>query len=341
MLQAVETIEVSASIGRMIVASAGALGADTAELLRRTGFDPEAFRDAGARIPLALENALWNEGAALANDDTFGLHAAERVKPGAFDVLDYAVRTAPTLHAALERLARYNRLMHDAAVFTLHAGPQRLRLEHGFRNDPSAPCRHAAEFTLACVVVIGGQLTEKPLQPLAVEFAHAEPAAAARAEHRRVFGVEPHFSRPLNALEFERARVDRSLPRADPALSRVLERHADALLAALPSPSETTADRVRQFLSKTLGEGTPSLADSAARLKMAERSLQRKLADEGLTFEALLDEVRQKLALRYLADRKLAVAEVAYLLGYSEPSPFHRAFKRWTGKTPSEARALA
>jgi len=340
MLQAVETTEVSASIGALIVATAGALGVDRGELLRRTGFDPEAARDPDAKIPLAVENALWNESAALANDDAFGLHTAERVKPGAFDVLDYAVRTAPTFRSALERLARYNRLVHDAAVFSLHPGPERLRVEHGFRGHASAPCRHAAEFTLGCLVVIGAQLAEQPLGPLAVEFAHAAPSAAALAEHRRVFGLEPRFSEPVNALEFERALVERALPRADPALSRVIERHAETLLAALPSPSETTADRVRRLLSQTLGEGTATLGDCAARLKMAERSLQRKLADEGLTFEALLDEVRQKLALRYLADRKLAVAEVAYLLGYSEPSPFHRAFKRWTGKTPNEARAL-
>ncbi|MBK6533536.1 MAG: helix-turn-helix transcriptional regulator [Deltaproteobacteria bacterium] len=76
----------------------------------------------------------------------------------------------------------------------------------------------------------------------------------------------------------------------------------------------------------------------AAQLRMSERSLQRRLADEGESFDAIVDALRRDLALRYLADPKIAVAEVAYLLGYSEPSPFHRAFKRWTGRTPAEAR---
>lgn len=79
----------------------------------------------------------------------------------------------------------------------------------------------------------------------------------------------------------------------------------------------------------------------AARLKMSERSLQRRLADEGVTFDALLDEVRRVLSLRYLADPSIAIAEVAYLLGYSEPSPFYRAFRRWTGTSPSEMRTRA
>ncbi len=336
-----DTIAVSASIGRAILRSAAALGADPTELSAKTGFDPASASDPDAKIPLALETALWNEGARLSGDDAFGLHAAERVEPGAFDVLDYAVRTAPTFRAALERLARYNRLVHDAAVFTLRESGPSLRVEHGFGNDPQAPCRHAAEFTLACIVVIGGALLGRPLRPLAVEFAHAEPSAAALAEHRRLFGVAPRFSAPVNALELELTLVNSALGGADPALSRVIERHAEALLAALPPASETTGRRVWHLLSRLLGEGTPSLSEVASRLKMSERSLQRKLADEGQSFEGILDDVRRKLALRYLADPKLAVAEVAYLLGYSEPSPFHRAFKRWTGKTPNEARAQA
>lgn len=334
-------ISVSAGIGTLIVGTAAALGADRAELLARTGFDPEQARDPDAKIPVALENVLWNEGARLASDDAFGLHAAERIVTGAFGVIDYAIRTAPTFRASLERLARYNRLVHDRAVFTLRDAGLVLRVEHGFGGSASAPSRHAAEFTLGCIIVVGSDLLEQPLGPLAVEFAHAAPSASALAEHRRLFGVEPRFSEPVNALALEVGKLDRPLPHADPALSRVIERHAEALLAALPPPSETTGDRVRHLLSRTLGEGVPSLGDIAARLKMSERSLQRKLADEGGSFEAVLDDVRRKLALRYLADRKLAIAEVAYLLGYSEPSPFHRAFKRWTGKTPSEARAVA
>jgi AraC-like DNA-binding protein len=126
-------------------------------------------------------------------------------------------------------------------------------------------------------------------------------------------------------------------------LSRVVIRHAEALLAALPVPApDSSAHRVRRILADALadGEGQATLAAVADKLHMSERSLQRRLADEGLKFDALLDELRRELAVRYLQDRKVAIAEVAYLLGYSEPSAFHRAFKRWTGKTPSELRQV-
>lgn len=330
-------IEVSARIGALIVHAAAAMGVDPRELQRLTGFDAASAEDPDARIPLAQEESLWDEAARLSGDEDFGLHAAERLKPGAFDVLDYAVRTAPTLRQALERLARYNRLEHDAAVFTLHDRGLHTRVEHGF-GGLGGPCRHAAEFTLASHLTIGSQITGTRLFPTAVDFRHARPAST--TEHVRLFGVEPRFSCEVNALEWESSVLERSVTSADPGLSRVIERQAQAMLAARPEPMTSYTERVRQLLTTALaqGGGEATLKSLASRLKMSERSLQRRLTDEGVTFDEVLDGLRRELSLRYLADPKLAISEVAYLLGYSEPSPFHRAFRRWTGTTPSEAR---
>ena len=336
----------SAGIGALIVHAAVARGARPGALEAVTGFDSATAMDPDAQISLEVEETLWNEGARLCDDDALGLHAAELLLPGMFDVLDYAVRSAPTLRASLGRLIRYNRLVHDAAEFTLiergHERADVVRVEHAFRFGAAVQCRHSAEFTLAAIVVLANQLTGTSVRPAAVDFRHGKPASeAALVEHARVFGVLPRFAQRVNALELDRRVLERSLPSADPALSRVIERHAEALLAARPDPAQSTADRVRHVLSRALGEGEATLATVADRLHMSERSLQRKLADDGVTFDALLDELRRDLALRYLADPKIAIAEVAYLLGYSEPSPFHRAFKRWTGVTPSEARRRA
>jgi len=325
----------------MIVNAAAQRGVAPEALSAATGFDPQLAQDPDARISLELEERLWNEGARAAGDDAFGLHAAQGLRPGAFDVLDYAIRTAPTLRASLGRLARYNRLVHDAAVFTLLPERDVLRVEHAFRTA-GTQCRHSAEFTIASVIAVGTQVLGAPLPALAVEFRHARPSSAvAIAELTQFFGREPDFGRPTNALVLPSGAVDEPLPTSDPALSRVLERHAAEQLAKLPDATESIADRVGRLLSSALGEGDATLAAIAKRLRMSERSLQRKLADEDTSFDALLDAMRRDLALRYLADPKIAIAEVAYLLGYSEPSPFHRAFKRWTGVTPSEARKRA
>ncbi len=321
----------------MIIHAASAAGVDGARLARDLGFDPATAADPDARIAIELETALWDEAARRTGDAAFGLHAAERLQPGPFDVLDYAVRTAPTLRAALERLARYNRLVHDVAVFTVIDRGDVVRIEHALGGVPQS--RHAAEFTLASLVVVGAQLIGAPLRARAVEL---HPEAPARAdEHARIFAVAPRFGAAVNALELERAALERPAPAADPALSAVIVRHAEALLGARPAPTARTAERVRRLIADTLGDGDVSLTAIAARLRLSERSLQRRLADEDTTFDALVEELRRELALRYLGDPHVAIAEVAYLLGYSEPSAFHRAFKRWTGRTPAEARRHA
>jgi AraC-like DNA-binding protein len=339
MKKLMSTLEVAASLGAMVVSVAKARGVSEATLLATTGFDAKSGADPDARIPLEIEQRLWREAAARTHDDAFGLHAAELVQPGAFDVFDYAIRTAPTLWLSLERLVRYNRLVHDVAVWSLAPTRGGVRIEHTFRVGGIAQERHSAEFTIATVVTIGGQIAGTAVRPRAVGFRHAKPlSSGTNAELLRLFGVEPEFRQPVNFIELDAAFVARDNPRADPALSRVIERHAEALLAARPEPTLSAADRVRRSLASALAEGDIGLPAVARRLKLSERSLQRRLAVDRLTFDGLLDEVRRDLAVRYLADPKIAVAEVAYLLGYSEPSPFHRAFKRWTGTTPNEFR---
>ncbi|HVU52194.1 MAG TPA: AraC family transcriptional regulator [Polyangia bacterium] len=334
-------IEVSAGIGAFIVNAAAAAGVSRAALEKRTGFTLSRADDPDARIPIEMETALWEEAASATGDSAFGLHAAEGLRPGVFDVLDYVVRAAPTLRASFERLARYNRLVHDAAVFVVGEGRSGgVRIEHSLSRPGVVQSRHAAEFTLASLVVVGAQMSAAPLAPVAVELRHPAPDAAARAAHLRLFGIAPRYDRAVNALELTGEAAARPVRTADPLLSRVVVRHAEALLAERPAATETTAGSVRRILTRLLGddEAGCSLAAVSASLHMSERSLQRRLADEGVTFDALLDELRRELALRYLADEKVAIAEIAYLLGYSEPSAFHRAFKRWTGTTPAEAR---
>jgi AraC-like DNA-binding protein len=334
-------IEVSAGIGAFIVNAAASAGVPRAELETRTGFTSSWAENADARIPLEMETALWEEAARATGDSAFGLHAAEGLRPGVFDVLDYVVRAAPTVRASFERLARYNRLVHDAAVFTISDRPGGIvRIEHALPQPGVVQSRHAAEFTMASLVVVAAQMSGAPLAPTAVELRHGPPDAAARAEHLRLFGVAPRYGRAANALDLRGDDAARPVPNADPLLSRIVVRHAEALLAERPAAAETAAGKVRRLLTGLLGDDDSgvSLAAVAAKLHMSERSLQRRLSDEGVTFDAILDELRRELALRYLADEKVAIAEIAYLLGYSEPSAFHRAFKRWMGTTPAEAR---
>ncbi len=216
MAAALSTITVSARIGAMVVHAAAARGVEPERLRELTGFDAAVAKDPDARIPLAVETQLWDEAARLTGDDAFGLHVASGIQPGVFDVLDYACRTAPTLRVSFERLMRYNRLEHDIAVFGYVDRGAIARLEHRFCIPGIEPSRHAAEFTIASIVVIGGQILGEPLRPRAAEFRH--PAPRATTEHLRAFGVEPRFGCEVNALELDREVLERPGPSGQSAV---------------------------------------------------------------------------------------------------------------------------
>lgn len=329
---------VLARIGGLILDAAKARGVALPVLLARTGFDPAVLGDPDARIALTQENALWDTAAELAGDACFGLWAATRLRPGAFDALDYAVRTAPDLLSALRRLARYNRLVHDLADFRVSDEGPRVAVEHGFAAPGQAPGWQASDFTLASLLVVASQMLGQRVAALAVDVAHAAPADA--RPYVQAFGVTPRFGAPVSRVVFEADWLRRPLPDADPGLSRIVMAHADRLLTERV-PGDTDGGvvaRVGRLIGERIANGPPSLGEIARALHTSERGLQRQLEAQGARFSELVDRVRHELALRYLADHRLATGEVAYLLGYAEPSPFHRAFKRWTGMTPAAAR---
>jgi hypothetical protein len=154
---ACDNMEVSARVGAMIVSAVAARGVDPGPLCQAAGFDPESANHPAARISLAMEQVLWET-------------AAEHTRNPNFDVLDYAIRTAPSLRVALERLARYSRLEHEAAIFKVVSSKARTRVEHSFGPGVVLPCRQKAEFTVASIMVIGREIVVGGLQPAAVQF---------------------------------------------------------------------------------------------------------------------------------------------------------------------------
>lgn len=317
-----------------VVAGLRALGHDPAPILAAVGLDAAPLADPDARVPAAQVMRVLLEGVARTGDDHLGLHLAAHAPLETFDVHTYVVLSSPTLGAGYERLARYQRLIHDAARVELSRDGGVAALRHTLPGGLAIP-RQSAEFVVAAWLRAGRAAIGEQWTPRAVRFAH--PAPSDVAPLAEFFDCRPHFDAGEHALLFDAALLDRACVAADPGLLAVLDRHASALLERVP-PVHSLADRVRVEIADGLRRGQVGAAAVAQRLRMSPRTLQRGLAAEGASFAAILDRVRHDAALRALRERELSIAEVGFLLGFAELSSFYRAFKRWTGRTPAEFR---
>ncbi len=334
-MESVRTMsDVSVKVFRAIVAGAAAAGIAPPELLAAARIDPADLDDDDGHLPQPAEARLWREAVRLTGDDCFGLHLSERIAVDTYGALGFAVRSSATLGEAYDRVARYLRLLVRGPVFAIVIDGDAAHLRHvpprGF-----TPSRHAVEMLAGNLVMLARRGVDARFAPRSVRFRHEAPART--AEHRRLFGPDVRFGEAHDEVVIDRSSLARPQLEAEPALGAVLDRHLGALLSALPEDG-SFLHRVRSALAAELCRGEPALPALAARLGMSPRSLQRRLQQEGSSLSVLLDALRADLAGRYLSESQESISEVAFLLGFSEVSTFHRAFKRWTGVTPAAYR---
>lgn len=328
-------ISVSIRAVKPVLAYLAARRHDPLASLQAAGVDPARLSDPEARIPHRAAIAVWELAGRLSGDPDLGLHVAEALEPGAFGAIEYAVRTSQTLGAGLERLFRYHRVLHDAAEVGLTIDGERAVLSHRLPLPGGAP-RPVSEFVLAGWLLSTRRATGVDWKPLQVRFPHAEPGDT--AEHRRIFRAPLRFEHGRSELVLPRRLLDLPMLQADPALQSIVEREVCTIHRGLPG-AESATDSVRRLLGDQLCDGEPRLERLAYELHMSPRTLNRRLLAEGTSFRRVLTDVRCELAERYLQERRLAVGEIAFLLGFSEASAFHRAFRRWTGSTPAAYRS--
>ena len=308
-----------------------ALGFDPLAILRRSGVSQIDLENPDARIPHSAAIGFWDQAVQVTGDHDLGLHLAESARDQSFDLHIYLMDASAKLGDAYQLMCRYQRLIHEATRLELQVQEKRATLQHVLPGGRPAP-RQPAEFLLAVWLRAGRNLTGLEWSPEEVHFAHPEPAST--SEHQRIFRAPLRFRSSGNRLVFDRALLDRPCLRADSEMLAVLCRLADEVLERLPA-TDTWADRARNAAAEELRAGDPSIERIASRLHMSARTLQRRLADEGTSYTELQDRLRHELAANYLADARLSIGEVTFLLGYSDLASFHRAVKRWTGMTPA------
>lgn len=322
-----------------LLSAAAALGLDRDALIAEAGLDPAVLADPDGRTPLAAHFRLWE----IISRRPIGLELGARMGLSGMGVVGYAMQHGATVAEALAWQQRYRAVLHPDVVPAIErrAGEGGAGERLVFARPVSAPfakLREPVEAQAAAIVTVMQTLTGKPLRPVSVALPLPRPADPSRQE--QFFACPVAWATPRLEVAFDAAVLSWPLPRSDAQLFGYLAKRAELLHAALPDES-TWSDRVRLEIGACLVHGEPRLADIAKRLGASERTLHRRLDAEDTKFATLLDDARRERALLLLDDRSLTVGELAFLLGYSEPAAFIRAFKRWTGETPTTYRDRA
>lgn len=300
--------------------------------LRAAQLSGEALASIENRLPYESVMRLWEAAAVAAGDPAFGVHVAETLPIGAFDVLDYMAAAADTVGEALERTADYITLLHDRSQVRLVVEPRHARLA---RRGP-VPAPQYDQFALAVILVRSRAATATAWVPESVAFQHAQ--AGDMRELSRVFGCPVAFGSPEEEMRFAPSVLRLQHVHADSRLLEILTRYADSLLRVFPREDDLVPS-VSSAIARQIATGMPSLASTAAAVRLPVRTLQRRLASVGVTHSQLVDDVRRGLAFKYLGHAGLSILDIAYLLHFSDATSFHRAFKRWTGEAPARYRA--
>lgn len=329
------TLKATVSMGwvNTVIAAAPRLGVEADALLAAAGIPARALE--WERWPIDYITRLWRAAERCTGDPGFGLRVGAGVSPASISVVGFAMQSAATLREAIGMVQKFQRLISDGGRFQMLAGDAATWLVYHPQQGQLAFSPYQIEAVLAAVVTFAGWVTGTALHPLRVQFSQAR--LGPLQGYHDVFGCPVEFEQAFSGLLVDNAVLDQSLPQADPQLARMHEQFTSARLAALGASSASSPD-LRQWLMVHMGPRVPRRLQAAHALGVSERTLARRLAEQGQTFDGLLDDVRRELALQAVADPDRALVDIAQSLGFAEASPFYRAFRRWTGMPPARWR---
>ena len=313
-----------ASEVRVVLAALQELGYDLSAVLAAARLTETNFDDPDVRLSCEAYGALIARAQEQRFTPNLALELARRTPLGAYPLLDYLVITSDTVAAGIGQLARYFRIETTPIVFDIRDDRDAVEVR------VTAPAPFAVEYLASLMTFHLRQETEGRFVLSVVMLRHRPDDAAAMSD---ALGCPVQAMSAWDGVTISREVWQLPLRRRDPVLRRVLETQADDILTRLPARLGIALEVQRTLVSRVAG-GDTRIETIARQLAMSARSLQRRLADEGVTYQALVDETRKEAARRYVAGSTLSLAEIAYLVGYSEPASFHRAFKRWYGVTP-------
>ncbi len=316
-----------------VIAAAQRQGVEADALLATAGLPAKALT--WERWPIDYITRLWQAAERCIGDPGFGLKVGGGVSPASVNVVGFALQSAATLREAIVTVQKYQRLISDGGRLQMVAGQAATWVVYHPQQGQLAFSPYQIEAVLASVVSLAGWVTGARVRPRRVQFSQAR--LGPQTGYREAFGCPVEFEQAFSGILVDNAVLDQALPQADPQLAKVHEQYTTARLVALGLGS-LSADDLRQWLAAHMGTRVPRRRQAAESLGVSERTLARRLAEQGQTYEGLLDDVRREMALQAVGDPSRVLAKIAQTLGFAEASTFYRAFRRWTGMPPARWR---
>ncbi len=308
-------------------------GLDPAPLFAAQHIEPKKISDPNARVSKPALQAVWASAAKLIDDPCFGLRAAEFLHPSQLGALGYAWLASTSLRTALKRLSRYVHIIADNLEVDLEEGDGITAITVR-ESEVTRRMVWASDASLAILITLCRMNYGVALNPVSTELQHTGPEDP--GPYFELFKCPINFNCDADRIMLRTDAVDKKLPSSNPQLAQLSDQVMIQTLAHLSK--DKIVPRVKAIIIDHLPSGNVHEEKVAKSLNMSSRALQRKLQEKGTTFKDVLTETRRELAEKYIRNHQLSLTEISFMLGFAEVGSFSRAFKRWTGESPSAYR---
>lgn len=330
---------VSMPIIRNIVIGTGCNEKEIDTICKTGGITAEQLEDAGHLLTLEQNCAIMEAALAISGNKTLGLHIGKKTTAVVLGITGHLMESSKDVLTALQNLQQFTSVFTRLCHFYVEIKGEDMYYYceplEVWNDRSSETARQSVDIAYAGALHILYLLTGKAFQPKKVMYRY--PRIGDTSEHERIFKCRPAFNKPCNCIVFSITDAQTPVIGYNKELNAIFRNLLEAEMAK-QSNGVTFTSEVRQMILKHFQFAFPQLEEIATHMHITPRTLQRKLQEENTSFRLLSDLIKQELAHSLLNNKKLSIAQIAYKLGYAEPSTFQRAFRQWTGKSPNAFR---
>lgn len=310
-------------------------GVDTEKFLSQSGLDPSIRKLPESRLTWETVQMLTQRAVQITGDENFGLHQGEAMI-GFSNILGHILINCQTVGEAVEKFVKYHKMCDEGSRVSIEMEGKYLLYKYELYNEILSKDRQLSDHYIACSYSVPKHLTGRKFDLIEVRFKHEAPADI--SEYQRIFNCKIIFESSMNALLCDSKIVNIPISEPNKELLSIFEKYAEEVLSNQEKMTPYSK-KVGSLITKMLGDTILQIDMVANKLAISKRKLQLKLQEEGTTYSKILDQIRRDTAIYYLKNKDISIAEISYLLGFSEPSVFHRTFKKWTNHPPGRFRA--